>query len=72
MAINQKRRQKALLRKRRKDKEKKKKRARSSDYNENSHRIRLIKNAKSYPLHECLNDKEWQDRGLAQILLSRR
>jgi len=68
----QKRRQKALLKKRRKEKERRKKRARSSDSNEYSHRIRLIKNAKIYPLHECLIDKEWQDRGLAQIFLSRR
>ena len=72
MTINQKRRQKALLKKRRKDKERRKKRAHSSDFNEYSNRARLIKNAKSYPLHECLIDKEWQDRGLAQILLSRR
>ena len=68
----QKRRQNALLKKRRKEKERRKKRARSSDSSEYSHRVRLIKNAKSYPLHECLIDKEWQDRGLAQILLSRR
>ncbi len=72
MAINQKRRQKALLKKRRKEKEKRKKRARSSDSSEYSHRVSLIKNAKNYPLNECLIDKEWQDRGLAQILISRR
>ena len=68
----QKRRQKALLKKRRKEKERRKKQVRYSDYSEYSHRVRLIKNAKSYPLHECLIDKEWQDRGLAQILLSRK
>ena len=72
MAINQKRRQKALLKKRRKDKERRKKQARFSDSGESSNRVRLIKNAKNYPLHECLIDKEWQDRGLAQILFSRR
>jgi len=72
MTINQKRTQKALLKKRRKDKERRKKRARFSDSSEYSNTVRLIKNAKSYPLHECLIDKEWQDRGLAQILLSRR
>lgn len=72
MAINQKRRQKALLKKRRKDKEKRGKRARSSGSIEYFQKVRLIKNAKSYPLHECLIDEEWQDRGLAQILISRR
>ena len=72
MAINQKRRQKALLKKRRKDRERRKKQARFSDSGEYSNSVRLIKNAKNYPLHECLIDKEWQDRGLAQILFSRR
>ena len=72
MTINQKRRQKTLLKKRKKDKERRKKRSSSSGSSEYSHRVRLIKNAKNNPLHECLIDKEWQDRGLAQILLSRR
>jgi len=72
MTINQKKRQKALMKKRRKEKERRKKQARSSDSSEYSYRVRLIKNAKSYHLHECLIDKEWQDRGLAQILLSRK
>jgi hypothetical protein len=72
MAINQKRRQKALLKKRRKDKERRKKRAQISDAGEYAHRIRLIKNAKNYPVHECLIEKKWQDLGIAQIFLSRR
>ena len=72
MTINQKRRQKALLKKRKKDKERRKKRSSSSGSSEYSHRVRLIKNVKNNPLHEYLIDKEWQDRGLAQILLSRR
>lgn len=72
MTINQKRRQKALLKKRKKDKERRKRRSSSSSSSEYSHSVRLIKNAKNNPLHECLIDKEWKDRGLAQILLSRR
>ncbi len=66
------RRQKALLKKRRKDKEKKKKQFLISGLDEHSRRVRLIKNAGSYPLHECLIDDAWKDRGLAQILLSRK
>ncbi|MFQ6037019.1 MAG: hypothetical protein ACE5L7_12015 [Candidatus Aminicenantales bacterium] len=61
-----------IKKKARKNKGKRKKRARFSGVIEYSRRVRLIKNAKHYPLHECLIDKEWQDRGLAQILLSRR
>lgn len=67
-----KRKQKALLKKRRKDKERKKKRSRSSNFIEYTLRVHLIKNAKNYPIYECLIDNGWQDRGLAQILLSRR
>jgi len=72
MAFNQKRKQKALLKKRRKEKEKRKKRAQLSGSDEFSDKIRIIKNAKSYPVHECLIDKKWQEMGMAQILLSRR
>lgn len=72
MTVNQKRRQKALLKKRKKDKERRKKRSSSSSSSEYSHSVRIIKNAKNNPLHECLIDKEWKDRGFAQILLSRR
>ena len=72
MTINQKKRQETLLKKRRKDEERRKKRLRSSGSNEYSHWIRLIKNARNYPLLECMIDEGWQDRGLAQILISRR
>jgi hypothetical protein len=58
MAINQKRRQKVLLKKRRKDKERRKKRAWISEFDEYAHRVRLIKNAKNYPVHECLIDEK--------------
>ena len=58
--------------KRRKDKEKRKNRFRTSGSDEYSRRVRLIKNANRYPLHECLINDAWQDQGLAQILLSRK
>ncbi len=61
-----------MLKKRRKEKEKRKKQSRFSSLNENAHRIYLIKNAKNYPLFECLINNDWQDKGLAHILLSRR
>jgi hypothetical protein len=72
MTINQKRRQKALLKKRRKEKERKKKQSRSSSYYEYAHSAYLIKNAKNYPLFECLINTDWQDKGMAHIFLSRK
>jgi len=72
MTINQKRRQKALLKKRRKEKERRKKQSRSSSYSEYAHSAYLIKNAKNYPLFECLINTDWQDKGMAHIFLSRK
>ena len=72
MTEYQKRKQRALLKKRRKEKEKRKKQSRSSSYYEYAHRTYLIKNAKNYPLFECLINTDWQDKGLAHILLARR
>ena len=72
MTEYQKRRQKALLKKRRKEKEKRKKQSRFSSVNEHAHKIYLIKNAKNYPLFECLINTDWQDKGMAHIYLSRR
>ena len=39
---------------------------------EYSCRIQMIRNAKIFPVFECLIDSGWRERGLAQILLSRR
>ena len=72
MTINQKRRQKALLKKRRKEKERRKKQSRSSSYYEYAHSAYLIKNAKNYPLFECLINTDWQGKGMAHIFLSRK
>ncbi len=72
MTIYQKKRQKALLKKRRKEKERKKKRARFSSYSEYAHSAYLIKDAKNYPLFECLINTDWQDKGMAHIFLLRK
>lgn len=72
MSNYKKSRQKALLKKRRKDKERRKKRSRASGFAEYSHKVFLIKNAKNYPLYECLINDRWQDKGLAHILVSRK
>ena len=72
MTEYQKRRQKAFLKKRRKEKEKRKKQSRFSSINEDAHSAYLIKNAKDYPLFECLINTDWQDKGMAHIFLSRK
>jgi hypothetical protein len=33
---------------------------------------RLIRRATEFPIHECLLDPEWQEKGLGQFLISRR
>ena len=72
MTEYQKRRQKAQLKKRRKEKKRRKKQSRSSSYYEYAHSAYLLKNAKNYPIFECLINTDWQDKGMAHILLSRR
>lgn len=73
MARDEKRRQKALLKKRRKDKERKK----SNDLtafglDSHSYKTGLIKRAEQFPIFECLLNQDWQEKGLAHILLSRK
>ncbi len=72
MTEYQKRRQKAQLKKRRKEKERRKKQSRSSSYYEYAQSAYLIKNAKNYPLFECLINADWQDKGMAHIFLTRK
>jgi hypothetical protein len=72
MTEYQKRRQKAQLKKRRKEKERRKKQSRSSSYYEYAQSAYLIKNAKNYPVHECLINDDWQDKGMAHIFLTRK
>jgi len=74
MAQDEKRKQKALLKKRRKDKERKKgaNAVTISGLNSYSYKVGLIKKAKQFPINECLVNEDWQDKGLAHILLSRK
>src|SRR4030066_1818254 len=74
MAQDEKRKQKALLKKRRKDKERKKgaNAVTISGLNSYSYKVGLIKKAKQFPINECLVNEDWQGKGLANILLSRR
>jgi hypothetical protein len=72
MTQNGKRRQKALLKKRRKDKARKGKPSYNSSFDSFSTRVKLVKNAKEFPIYECLINNNWQESGLARILLVRR
>ena len=74
MAQDEKRRQKALLKKRRKDKERKKESNASNIFGPDSYSYKagLIKKAKQFPIYECLANGDWQGKGLAHILLSRK
>jgi hypothetical protein len=72
MAQNEKRRQKALFKKRRKDKERKSTLSNGSSFNSFSKKIGLVKRAKECPIYECLISDDWENNGLVRILLSRR
>lgn len=73
MARDEKRRQKALLKKRRKDKERKKSNALTTfGLDSHSYKTGLIKRAEQFPIFECLLNQDWQEKGLAHILLSRK
>lgn len=68
MAKNDASRQRKLMKKRQKDKLRHKARAPSSG---SGHNRKLILQAQSHPIHECVIARNWQKHGLAQILLSR-
>ena len=69
MAKDPRKRQQKLMKQRRKAKEKKKRAARTSTVHSES---ALIRRARSYPIHECLINEEWQEQSMAQILVARR
>jgi hypothetical protein len=71
MAIDEKRRQKKLMKKRQKDRSKRKKRAGSTAFSFLS-RKKMILRARSLPIHECLINPSWKQDGLATILVSRK
>ncbi|GAX61060.1 polyphosphate kinase [Candidatus Scalindua japonica] len=70
MSQNEKRRQKALLKKKRKDKNRKSRKSEMLDDIRSSKSI--IKNARVLPVHECLIYPQWKEEGLATIVISRR
>lgn len=71
MAVNQKRRQKKLMKKRQKDKARKSKPATSVPFTLLSAKKKIF-TARNLPVYECLIDPSWQERGMAQIIISRR
>lgn len=76
MALDEKRRQKASMKKKKKEKLRKKRRHETTfnafGYAGYLYRKGLIKRAKEFPVFECLINPDWQEEGLARILLSRK
>ena len=70
MAVNQKRRQKRLMKKRQRDKERKKS-VLPSSYTFLNSKKKILK-SRELPIYECLINAPWRENGLATILLSRR
>lgn len=70
MARNENRRQKLLLKKKMKDKDRKNKK--SGTFGDVRSSKSIIKNARDLPIHECLIHPQWQEQGLATILISRK
>jgi hypothetical protein len=76
MAQDENRRQKALMKKRIKDK-RRKNRSHKTTFNplgfaDYYYKNSLIKRARDFPIFECLINPQWQELGLARILISRR
>lgn len=69
MARNEARRQKQVMKKRQKDKQRRRRQVELATLHNPHNQIRL---ARRYPVHECLINPSWADKGLATILLSRR
>lgn len=71
MAKSEAKRQKKLMKKRQKDKLRRKRQAEATPYALLSVK-KKIRSARQYPLHECLIDPSWKDKGLATVVVSRR
>jgi hypothetical protein len=70
MAKNENKRQKQLAKKKRKDKDRKKARATATPAD--LRRLeKMLEDARSYPVYECLVNDGWQEKGLAAVLLAR-
>lgn len=72
MAQDEKRRQKNLMKKKVKDNERKRKLTHSIGYDSISGKKNLVKNAGNFPIYECIINENWQDSGMAEILLARK
>lgn len=71
MGRNEAKRQKKLMKKHQKDKFRRKAHANAVPYAALSTKKRM-RLARQYPLHECLINRSWKEKGLANITLSRR
>lgn len=70
MAVNQKRRQKKLMKKRQKDKTRKIKLATSVPFTLLSAKKKIL-TARNLPVYECLVEPSWKEQGMASIIISR-
>lgn len=70
MARNEAKQQKKLMKKRRKDKLRRKRQIETIPYAVLSPKNK-IRSARNYPLHECLINPSWEEKGLATIVVSR-
>jgi len=71
MARSEAKRQKKLMKKRQKDKLRRKQRLEAIPYSLLSAKTK-IRDARQYPLHECLINPSWEEDGLARVAVSRR
>jgi hypothetical protein len=69
MARNEKKKQQKVMKQRRKAKQKKKRIAAATG---GSSEKAAIRRADSYPLHECLMNRDWTESGMAVVLVARR
>ena len=73
MAKDEKKRQARLAKKRRKDKARKEARARTDAPPDALQRARkAVREAQGYPVHECMINRSWREKGLVTILIARR
>jgi len=70
MARSEAKRQKRLMKKRQKDKLRRKQRVEAIPYTLMSSKKKIL-SARQYPLHECLINPSWKEKGLATVVISR-
>jgi len=73
MAKDEKKRQARLAKKRRKEKARRQARVRTGGPPDALQRARkAVREAQGYPVHECMINRSWREKGLATILIARR